>query len=690
MSTPFGIDFGNFHSVVAVARNRGIDVIVNEVSNRTTPSLVSFGTKSRAIGESAKSQEISNLKNTVGSLKRMLGMPAKDPNLATEKKYVTAQIGDVGGMAGAKVNYQGSQHQFNSIQLAAMYFRKIKSVTEREIKPATVSDVAITVPVWYSDTQRRATADAATIAGLNPVRIVNDVTAAAVGYGVFKTDMPDDHAKLVAFVDVGHSDYTVSIGAFKKSELKILGTAYDRNLGGRDVDFAIANHFAGQFKSKYKIDIKSHPKAFSRVLTQAEKLKKVLSANTTAPFNIESVMDDIDVSGSMTREELEKYLKPLTARLAAPIERALKMANVSKQDIDSIEVLGGSTRIPCFKDKISETFGKPLSFTLNQDEGIARGAAFICAIHSPTLRVRPFKFEDINLNSVSFSWVPAEGEDMNELEVFPERSPFPSTKIITLYRSADFDIEAKYTHPAKLEKGVNPWIGKWTIKGVVPDDRGESSAIKLKLRQDPNGVCLVDSAWISEEIEVEEEVPQAQQAQEGLDQEGQDRPPQYRVVKKTVKKADLTVVHAHLGLDEAMKNAFLEQEGQMAALDNLIAETEERKNALEEYIYSLRNKIDSDYAPFASNEEKTKLRRKLQSTEDWLYSNAGEDATKAKYVQKYDELAALGNVIKGRYVSKQEEEKQGKNAKEEAANMQRFQQKMNNKNRSRNNGGNGN
>lgn len=671
MSTPFGIDFGNFHSVIAVARNRGIDVIVNEVSNRTTPSLVGFGVKSRAIGESAKSQEISNLKNTVRSLKRILGLHANDPNLAIEEKFSTSQIADVNGLAGAKVRFQGSQQQFNSVQLAAMYFNKIKSITAHEVKPALVNDVVISVPAWYSDSQRRATADAAVIAGLNPVRIVNDVTAAAVGYGVFKTDLPEDKPRLVAFVDIGHSDYTVSIGAFKKGELKILATTYDRNLGGRDVDLAIANHFAEQFLTKYKIDVRTNPKAFSRVLTQAEKLKKVLSANSQAPFNIESVMNDIDVSGSMSREELEEYLQPLIARIAGPIEEVLKIAKVDKADLDSIEILGGTTRIPCFKDQVAETFGKPLSFTLNQDEAIARGAAFICAIHSPTLRVRPFKFEDINLHSVTFSWAPVEGEDENEIEVFPKYSSFPSTKIITLYRSADFDLEAKYTNPQTLEKGVNPWVGKWTIKGVTPDDKGEASAIKIKLRQDPSGLYVVDSAWISEEIEVEEEIPVEKK-------EGEEEPePQYRMVKKNVKKADLKVIHGHLGLDDALKNDLLEKEGQMFSADKLVAETEERKNALEEYIYEIRGKIDDEYSSFASDAEKEKLKTKLNAAEEWLFSDDGEDASKAKYIAKYDELASIGNVIKGRYISKQEEERQAKLAKVEAANLQKLSEKLN-------------
>lgn len=625
--------------------------------------------KNRFIGEAAKSQEISNLKNTVGSLKRILGLKSDDPNLEVEKKFLTAQLVDVNGQAGTKVRFQGKQEEFTSVQLAAMYFNKIKSITKSELKGGSISDVAIAVPSWYSDVQRRATADAAIIAGLNPVRIVNDITAAAVGYGVFKTDLPEDKPRIVAFVDVGNSDFTVSIGAFKKGELKILGTAYDRNFGGRDVDFALANHFAEIFLQKYKIDIRTNAKAFSRVLTQVEKLKKILSANTTAPFNVESVMEDIDASSSMNRDELEQYIEGFVNNMHVPIEKAFKTAGITADDLDAVEVIGGTSRIPMIKTKLGELFGKTLSFTLNQDEAIARGTAFICAIHSPTLRVRPFKFEDINLNSVTYSWAPVEGEDVSELEVFPEGGSFPNTKVITLFRSEDFDLEARYTNAKTLEKGVNPWVGKWTIKGVRPAESGDAVAVKIKLRHDPSGLYTVESAYTAEEIEVEEEIPVEKK-------DGEDDPaPQYKTVKKWVKKDTLSVIHGHLGLDDSTKNKLIERENDMVAEDKLVADTEDRKNALEEYIYDMRGKLDDTYADFASDEEKAKLTKMLEAAENWLYDD-GEDAHKAQYIAKYEELASIGNLIRGRYLSKIEEERQAKRAAQEAEAHRKMAEKL--------------
>lgn len=659
MSTPFGVDLGNNNTVIACARNRGIDIIVNEVSNRSTPSLVGFGMKNRFIGESGKNQQTSNVKNTVENLKRILGLNYNDPDFEIEKKYFSVPLLETqdGGIA-AKVRFLGEQQEFTSIQLAAMYINKIKDIAYKETK-GNFQDICLSVPVWYTEKQRRAAADACRIAGLNPVRIVNEVTAAAVGYGVFKAnDLPEDEPKKVAFVDIGHSSYQVSIAAVKKGELKILGSAYDKHFGGRDFDYAIAEHFVAEFKNKYKINVEENPKAFYRLLTAAEKLKKVLSANTQAPFNVESLMNDIDVSSSLSREELEEYVKPLLDRVHVPVELALKSAGLSASDIDSIEVIGGCTRVPSLKSKLSEVFGgKPLSFTLNQDEAIARGNAFICATHSPTVRVRPFKFEDYNPFSVSYFWDKQE-EDEDHLEVFPKGGLFPATKIITLFRTGDFNVEAKYTNREELPVGTEPIVSQWKLTGVVPSEGETSIATKLKLRNDPSGFYTIESAYTVEEKMVKELI-EKEDAEE-------DAEPEYKEVKKLVKKNDLEIIQTSAALPTEVREKLTEKENSMVMEDKLVADTEDRKNALEEYIYELRGKLDEQYAEFASPEEKEKLTGMLAKAEDWLYDD-GYDSTKAKYIAKYEELALIGNIIRGRYLAKEEEKKQAYRQKQEAA-----------------------
>ncbi|CAK9438149.1 uncharacterized protein LODBEIA_P24430 [Lodderomyces beijingensis] len=680
MSTPFGVDLGNNNTVIACARNRGIDIIVNEVSNRSTPSLVGFGPRSRYLGESAKNQQTSNIKNTVENLKRIVGLPHNHPDFKIEEKFFTVPLVNHKADHGiaAKVKYLGQNKEFTATQLLAMYLDKIKDTALKETK-GNITDICLSVPGWYTEKQRRAAADACRIAGLNPVRIVNEMTAAAVGYGVFKAaDLPEDEYKKVAFVDVGHSSYQVSIAAIKRGELKILGAAFDKHFGGRNFDYAIAEHFANEFKTRYKIDVRENPKAYYRVLTAAEKLKKVLSANTQAPFNIESVMNDVDVSSSLTREELEELVEPLLAKLPVPIELALKEAGLKAEDLDSIEVIGGSSRIPAVKESISKVFGKPLSFTLNQDEAIAKGNAYICACHSPTVRVRPFKFEDYNQYTVSYFWDKEDNEDEDHLEVFPKGGLFPSTKVITLYRKGpSFTVEAKYTKPKELPKGTEHFIAKWTIGNVEPSANESSIAVKLKLRNDPSGFYIIESAHTVEEQLVKELIEPTPKAEggEGADDEDEVAEPQYKEVKKLVKKADCTIEVVCAALPDAQLQKLIEEEAQMIMEDKLVADTEERKNQLEEYIYDLRGKLDDKYKDFASAQEVEKLSGLLNKAEDWLYGD-GEDSTKAKYIAKYEELASIGNVIRGRFLAKEQEKKEQYRQKQEAAQAQAMAEKM--------------
>ena len=470
-------------------------------------TLVGFGPKCRYIGEAAKTMEIGNIKNTVGSLKRLCGRSYSDPDINTiEQAYVGAQLVDIKGQVGARVQYLGKEEEFTATQLLASFFTKVKQITSADSKGAPVSDVVISVPGWFTEGQRRSILDAAEIAELNTLRLMNDTTATALSYGITKTELPEDKPRIVAIVDVGHSNMSVAIVAFKKGQLTVLSTAYDQHLGGRNFDKALVDHFAKDFQQRYKIDITTNPKALHRVYAGVEKLKKILSANMSAPLNIESLMNDIDVSAMLKRNELEALVAPLLARVTAPLERALKEAKLTQADIHSVEMVGGTTRIPALKDRVSEFFGKPLSFTLNADEAIARGTALACAILSPVFKVREFSVHDITSYPVQFNWEPTPdipNEDAS-LVVFSRNNPIPSTKILTFYRKDPFDIEIAYAEPVGLPGKINPWIGRYTIKNVVPGADGGFSIVKVKARMNLHGVINVENAYIVAEEEVEE------------------------------------------------------------------------------------------------------------------------------------------------------------------------------------------
>lgn len=483
-------------------------------------SLVGFGPKSRYLGEAAKTQEISNLKNTVSSLKRLAGRLVKDPDVQIEQQFISAPLVDVGGgHVGAEVSYLGKKEKFSATQLVAMFLSKIKQTTADEIK-LPVSDLVMSVPAWFTDVQRRSLIDAAEIAGLKLLRLMNDTTAAALGYGITKLDLPnaDEKPRRVAFIDVGHSNYTVSIVEFKKGELAIKATAFDRHFGGRNFDKTIADHLQKEFVGKYKIDIATNPRAMARVLAAAEKLKKILSANQQAPLNIESLMNDIDVRAMITRQEFEAMVEHLLHKVTVPLEQALADAKLTKDDIDVIELVGGGTRVPAVKERIQAFFDKPLSFTLNQDEAIARGCAFSCAILSPIFKVRDFAVQDIVSYPIEFTWekAPDIPDEDTSLIVFNKGNVVPSTKILTFYRKQPFDLEARYCKPDELPGRVSPWIGRFSIKDVKatsgPDD---FMVCKLKARVNIHGVLNIESGYYVEDQEVEEEVKEDSEKKDG-------------------------------------------------------------------------------------------------------------------------------------------------------------------------------
>lgn len=653
MTSVVGLDIGQYGSKIGAARNRGIDILVNEVSNRATPSLVAFGPRSRVLGESAKTQETSNFRNTVGSFKRLIGRTIDDPDVEVEKKYMNAEVVKVGNTVGVKVNYLGEQTDFSATQLYAMYLAKLRDTASAELK-AAVNDVCIAVPVWYTEAQRRAVVDAAEIAGLNPLRLINDTTATALGYGITKTDLPavGEPARNVAFVDVGHSDYTVSIVSFNKGSLVVKGTAFDRHFGGRDFDYALVQHFAKEFTTKYKIDVNSNKKALFRLSAAVEKLKKVLSANALAPLSVESIMNDIDASSTMKREEFEELISPLLERVNDPLERALALSGLSKEEIESVELVGGSTRIPALKQRIQDYFGRPLSFTSNQDEAIARGATLACAQVSPVFKVREFTTSDAQLFPIELSWeasADAAADEGTSILAFDVGNAVPSTKVLSFTRSEPFELEAKYAQPDQLPGGVNPWIGKYTVKGVKPSAEGAKQLVKVKARLNLSGCLSFEGATLIEEGP-EEIVPEPEAAApvEGEEAAAAEPAAPPKKVRKTT-KTTLPTSAAGLRLDTSVVNDYKEKEGQMYASDKLVLETEDRKNALEEYVYDVREKLDGAWKKFASPEDAEKLRSLASQAEDWLYSEEGEDATKSAYVERLDGLKALGGPVALRY-----------------------------------------
>ncbi|KAI9096909.1 heat shock protein 70 family [Phlyctochytrium arcticum] len=694
-----GIDFGSLNTVVAVARNRGIDVITNEVSNRATPSLVSFGEKQRYLGESAKTQEISNFKNTVASIKRLAGRPFSDPDVPYEKTFINSNLveGERGEVA-ASVFYQNEERSFTFSQLCAMFLGQVKDFTSKEIG-SPVTDVVISVPGWFTDRERRALLDAADVAGLNALRLMNDGTSAALGYGITKTDLPEAGAKpkIVVFFDCGWSSTQVSVVSFIKGKLIVKGTAFDRNLGGRDLDQVLVEHYAKEFTTKYKIDINSNAKARFRLRQGCEKVKKILSANAVTLLNVECIMDDKDVSAQVNRTDFEEWAAPLAQRFKKPLEDALAAAGVSPEEVDFVELVGGSTRVPAIKQVLSDMFGaEKLSTTLNQDEAVARGCALQCAMISPVFKVRDFAVQDWNGYPIELSWdasfapPPKDGEQAETtMQAFPIGNSIPSTKLMTFYRvlkdeelassngSVSLDIEAQYSaqrQERNFPEGTGKWIGKWTLNGIkqVAGDSKGKAIIKVKTKLDTNGLVGIESATqIEEQVVSPEASKDAAKSEDGspapMDVDSKeaagtpptDTPPatppaEASKTKIVSKRHNLTIVPTTAALSPELLNKWKDEEGQMQSSDRLVIDTAEARNALEEYVYDTRSKLEMAWTEFVDDATRATFLKELNEMEDWLYTEEGEAASKGIYSKKLAGLKKTGDPIKSRYLEFEE------------------------------------
>ncbi|KAJ6932652.1 hypothetical protein NC651_008170 [Populus alba x Populus x berolinensis] len=690
-----GFDFGNENCLVAVARQRGIDVVLNDESKRETPAIVCFGDKQRFIGTAGAASTMMNPKNSISQIKRLIGRPFSDPELQRDLKsfpYTVTEGPD--GFPLIHAQYLGEMRTFTPTQVLGMVFSDLKIIAQKNLNAAVV-DCCIGIPVYFTDLQRRAVLDAATIAELHPLRLMHETTATALAYGIYKTDLPENDQLNVAFVDVGHASLQVCIAGFKKGQLKILAHSYDRSLGGRDFDEALFHHFATKFKAEYHIDVLQNARACLRLRAACEKLKKVLSANPVAPLNIECLMDEKDVRGFINREEFEQISTPILERVKRPLEKALQDAGLAVENVHMVEVVGSASRIPAVMKILTEFFGKEPRRTMNASECVSRGCALQCAILSPTFKVRDFQVHECFPFSIAVSWKGAAPDSQNGAAdhqqgtiVFPKGNPIPSIKALTFYRSGTFSIDVQYADVSELQAPAK--ISTYTI-GPFQCTKSERAKVKVKVRLSLHGIVSVESATLLEEEEVEVPVvkepakePTKMDTDESLsdatttgpneaddnmqdekaaaDVSGaengvpeSDKPTKMETdtkveaPKKKVKKTNIPVSEVvYGGIPAAEVQKLLEKEYEMALQDRVMEETKDKKNAVEAYVYDMRNKLSDKYHDFVRDLEREGFTAKLQETEDWLYED-GEDETKGVYIAKLEELKKQGDPIEERY-----------------------------------------
>ncbi|CAO2831590.1 unnamed protein product [Amaranthus hypochondriacus] len=434
-SPAIGIDLGTTYSCVGVWQHDRVEIIINDQGNRTTPSCVAFDHNHRLVGEAAKNQATTNPANTIFDAKRLIGRRFTDETVQNDiKLWPFKVIAD--STENTKpiivVTYKGEEKKFVPEEISSMVLMKMKETAETYLG-MNVKNAVVTVPAYFNDSQRQATKDAGTIAGLNVMRIINEPTAAAIAYGLGKMSAVRKEVKNVLVFDLGGGTFDVSLVQIGKHAFEVKAVSGDTHLGGEDFDSRMVSHFVAEFKRKHNKDISISRKALGRLRAACEKAKRMLSSVTETTIDIDCLFEGIDFNSTISRARFERLNRDLFTDCLVPVEVCLKDAKMEKGNIHDVVLVGGSTRIPKVQDLLKEFFnGKELCKSINPDEAVAYGAAIHAAILSGVRNKTDFTLVDVTPLSLGLELYDG------EMKIFiPRNIPVPTKKFDILRTAVD-------------------------------------------------------------------------------------------------------------------------------------------------------------------------------------------------------------------------------------------------------------
>lgn len=480
MGAIIGIDLGTTNSAFAYMLAGKPEVITNAEGNRTTPSVVAVNKGGeRLVGQVAQRQRVTNPKNTIYGVKRLIGRKFSDDEVQKDLDIMPFKIVKKNGGVAVEMG----DKEYTPEEVSAMILSKIKADAEAFLgKPVT--EAVITVPAYFDDAQRQATKDAGKIAGLEVKRIINEPTAAALAYGL-------DNAKeeKIAVFDLGGGTFDVSVLELGDGVFEVKSTNGDTHLGGEDFDNVIVNYFIDDFKKKEGVDLRKDNAAMQRLKDEAEKAKKELSTTTETDINIPFITADADgpkhFEMKLTRAKLEELVSDLLDRLAGPVEKALKDAKMSASDINSVVLVGGMTRMPAVVERVKKIFGKDPMQGVNPDEVVAVGAAIQGGVLSGDVK-------DVLLLDVTPLTLGIETAGGVRTAMIDRNTTIPTSKsqVFSTYADNQPQVEIHVLQGEREMANDNKSLGTFILDGIAPAPRGVPQ-IEVTFNLDANGILNV-------------------------------------------------------------------------------------------------------------------------------------------------------------------------------------------------------